>query len=489
VLSVFSVVKGFDLNAKKALVLGLGETGFSMARWLSRCGARVRVADSRPMPPNADALLREIPAAELHAGVWQESVFEGIDMIAISPGIAPTEPLVRRAAARGVPVAGDIELFVRALRDPLLWSRRARDFMPPKVLAVTGTNGKTTVTALAGAMCHRAGTACEVAGNIGPAALDALMACIDARRMPELWVLELSSFQLETTYTLAASAAAVLNVSEDHLDRHAGMDAYAAAKARVFDGEGVQVLNRADPRVMAMALKGRRQFTFGTDAPRGLDDFGLLDSHGRPCLAQGTTPLIPVADMALSGLHNAANALAALALCRAIDLPYTPLLAAIEDFAGLPHRVERVAEHNGVVFYDDSKGTNVGATVAAIAGLTGAAGRGRAQHQKVVLIAGGEGKGQDFSPLQEAVARGARSVVLIGRDAARIEGAVAASGVPVMRAGGMEEAVETAFRLAEPGDAVLLSPACASFDMFDNYKHRGDVFAAAARRMAHVQPQ
>jgi UDP-N-acetylmuramoylalanine--D-glutamate ligase len=484
-----SAMGDMQLAGKKALVLGLGETGFSMARWLSRCGAGVRVADSRAAPPNADALARELPAAELHAGPWQDAAFAGIDLIAISPGIAPTEPLVQAAAARGVPVVGDIELFVRALRDPVLWSRRARDFTPPKILAVTGTNGKTTVTALAGAMCHRAGTACEVAGNIGPAALDALMACVDARRMPELWVLELSSFQLETTHTLAASAAAVLNVSEDHLDRHDGMAAYAAAKARIFDGEGVQVLNRADPLVMAMARRGRRQYTFGTDAPRGLDDFGLLESHGRPCLAQGTTPLIPMADMALSGLHNAANALAALALCRAIDLPYTPLLAAIEDFAGLPHRVERVAEHDGVAFYDDSKGTNVGATVAAIAGLTGASASGRGQHQKIVLIAGGDGKGQDFSPLREAVARGARSVVLIGRDAARIEQAVAESGVPVMRAGSMEEAVETAFRMAKPGDAVLLSPACASFDMFDNYKHRGEVFAAAARRMAHVQPQ
>jgi UDP-N-acetylmuramoylalanine--D-glutamate ligase len=484
-----SALVDMHLAGKKALVLGLGETGFSMARWLSRCGAQVRVADSRVTPPNADALVRELPAAELHAGPWSEAVFGGVDMIAISPGISPAEPLVRTAAARGVPVVGDIELLVHALHDAALWSRRARDFTPPKLLAVTGTNGKTTVTALAGAMCHRAGTACEVAGNIGPAALDALMDCIDARRTPELWVLELSSFQLETTRTLAASAAAVLNVSEDHLDRHDGMAAYAAAKARIFEGDGVQVLNRADPLVMAMARKGRRQFTFGTDAPRGLDDFGLLDSHGRPCLAQGTTPLIPVSDMALSGLHNAANALAALALCRAIDLPYTPLLAAIEDFTGLPHRVERVAEQDGVVFYDDSKGTNVGATVAAIAGLTGVSGKGRAQHRKVVLIAGGEGKGQDFSPLRNAVAQGARGVVLIGRDAARIEQAVGGAGVPLTRAAGMDEAVETAFRMAQEGDAVLLSPACASFDMFDNYKHRGEVFAAAARRMAHVQPQ
>jgi len=475
-----------QLAGKNALVLGLGETGFSMAKWLSRCGASVRVADSRAAPPNAAALARELPGAVLHAGGWQESSFSGVDMIAISPGIAASEPLVRRAAARGVPVVGDIELFAHAIRDAALWSRRPSVFKPPKVLAVTGTNGKTTVTALAGAMCQRAGTACEVAGNIGPAALDALMACLDGKRMPELWVLELSSFQLETTTSLAADAATVLNLSEDHLDRHEGMAGYAAAKARIFEGEGVQVLNRGDARVMAMARQGRRQFTFGLDAPRGLDDFGLLEHGGQPCLAQGTTPLIPLSDMTLPGLHNAANALAALALCRAIDLPYTPLLAAIEAFKGLPHRVERVAEHAGVVFYDDSKGTNVGSTVAALAGLSGT---GSGQHAKLVLIAGGEGKGQDFAPLRAAVAQSARSVVLIGRDAALIEKAVAASGVPVLHAAGMEEAVETAFRIARKGDAVLLSPACASFDMFDNYKHRGEVFAAAARRMAHVQPQ
>ncbi len=475
-----------QLAGKNALVLGLGDTGYSMARWLSRCGATVRVADSRDVPPHADALARELPGAEVHAGAWKAASFAGVDMIAISPGIAPSEPLVREAAARGVPVMGDIELFARAIRDAALWSRRPASFTPPKVLAVTGTNGKTTVTALAGAMCHRAGTACEVAGNIGPAALDAMMACLDASRMPELWVLELSSFQLETTSSLAADAATVLNLSEDHLDRHDGMSAYAAAKASIFDGEGVQVLNRGDAQVMAMARKGRRLFSFGLDAPHGLDDFGLLEQNGRPCLAQGTTPLIPLSDMTLPGLHNAANALAALALCRAISLPYTPLLAAIEAFKGLPHRVERVAEHAGVVFYDDSKGTNVGSTVAALAGL---AGSGQGQHARLVLIAGGVGKAQDFSPLRAAVAQGARAVVLIGRDAALIEAAIAGSGVPLVRAGGMDEAVETAFRLAQKGDAVLLSPACASFDMFDNYKHRGEVFAAAARGMAHVQPQ
>lgn len=479
-----------QLAGKSVLVLGLGETGFSMAKWLTRCGAKVRVADSRDAPPHAASLARELPQAELHAGAWREASFSAVDMIAISPGVAPAEALVRQAAARGVPVVGDIELFAHAIRDAALWSRRPSVFRPPRVLAVTGTNGKTTVTALAGAMCRRAGTACEVAGNIGPAALDALMACLDAKRRPELWVLELSSFQLETTSSLAADAATVLNLSEDHLDRHEGMAAYAAAKARIFDGAGVQVLNRDDARVMAMARKGRRQISFGLDVPTGLDDFGLLAYDGQPYLAQGAARLVPLADMTLHGLHNAANALAAFALCRAIELPYTPLLAAMEDFKGLPHRVERVAEHGGVVFYDDSKGTNVGSTVAALTGLTGVSGmEGRGRHEKVVLIAGGLGKGQDFSPLRGAVAQGARSVVLIGRDAALIEQALGGSGVPVMRAASMDDAVQSAFHLARPGDAVLLSPACASFDMFNNYQHRGKVFAAAARGMTHVRPQ
>ncbi|OGA29610.1 MAG: UDP-N-acetylmuramoylalanine--D-glutamate ligase [Betaproteobacteria bacterium RIFCSPLOWO2_02_FULL_65_24] len=471
------------LAGKNALVLGLGETGLSMARFLERRGARVRVADTRDDPPRLAALGKHLPQAELALGAYHDESFSGVDLVAISPGVPLATPQVRAAAARGVPVVGDIELFAQALREGDSRAQSPPPSSPPQVLAVTGTNGKTTVTALTGAMCRRGGLATEVAGNIGPAALDALMQCEDVRHKPEVWVLELSSFQLETTRTLNPVAAAVLNLSEDHLDRYDGMDAYARAKARIFWGEGIQVLNRDDARSMNMAVAGRKQMSFGLAAPRRAGDFGLLRVAGELWLAQGATPLLALKELPLAGLHNAANALAALALTRALGLSYTPLLAALRDFKGLPHRLEKVAEFDGVAFYDDSKGTNVGATVAALNGFAELAARGA----RVVLIAGGEGKGQNFAPLAEPVSRYARSVVLIGRDAERIARALGASGIALLRAGSMEEAVAEARAQAQPGDVVLLSPACASFDMFRNYPHRGEVFAGCVRKMAHAQ--
>jgi UDP-N-acetylmuramoylalanine--D-glutamate ligase len=464
-----------NLAGKNALVLGLGETGLSMARFLARRGARVRVADSRDDPPKLAALGAALPQAELALGAFRDESFAGVDLVAISPGVPLATPQVRAAAARGVVVVGDIELFAQALRAGKRGAQAA-----PQVLAVTGTNGKTTVTALAGTMCKRGGLATEVAGNIGPAALDALMQCEDTLRQPEVWVLELSSFQLETTRTLNPVAATVLNLSEDHLDRYDAMAAYAQAKARIFRGEGIQVLNRDDALSMGMAVAGRKQVSFGLDAPHHAEDFGLLRIAGELRLAQGATPLLALKELPLAGLHNAANALAALALTRALGLPYTPLLAALGEFKGLPHRLQKVAEIDGVTFYDDSKGTNVGATVAALDGFAELGAR-------VVLIAGGEGKGQNFAPLGEPVSRRARAVVLIGRDAELIARALGASGVTVLRAGSMDEAVDRARAQAQPGDAVLLSPACASFDMFRNYPHRGEVFAACVRKHAHAQ--
>ena len=462
-----------NVGGKSALVLGLGESGLSMAKFLARRGARVRVADTRADPPNADALRTQAPHAQLHAGPYQETTFSGIDLIGISPGVPRETPQVLAAIARGVPVLGDIEMFAQALpRNPR-----------PPVLAVTGTNGKTTVTALTGAMCKRAGLATEVAGNISPAALDALMRCEDARLEPQAWVLELSSFQLETAQSLAPAAATVLNLSEDHLDRYAGMGAYAAAKARIFQGEGIQVLNRDDARSMGMAIAGRKQVSFGLGEPVRSGDFGMVRVAGELWLAQGATPLLALQELPIAGLHNAANALAALALARALGLPYTPLLASLREFKGLPHRLEKVAEIDGVVFYDDSKGTNVGATVAALNGFAELAGRGA----RVVLIAGGDGKQQDFAPLREPASRYSRCVVLIGRDAGLIANAISASNVPVVRAASMPEAVDEARARALPGDVVLLSPACASFDMFRNYNHRGEVFAACVRRLAHAE--
>ncbi|MBE0627972.1 MAG: UDP-N-acetylmuramoyl-L-alanine--D-glutamate ligase [Burkholderiales bacterium] len=480
-----------NLSGKSALVLGLGETGLSMARYLERRGARVRVADTRDDPPGLAALAEKVPQAELVLGAYNDAAFAGVDLLAISPGVPLATPQVRAAAARGVPVLGDIELFAQALREGhggaqaprTRKARTASPGSPPPVLAVTGTNGKTTVTALAGAMCRRSGLATQVAGNISPAALDALMHCEDTCHRPEVWVLELSSFQLETTRTLDPAAATVLNLSEDHLDRYEDMNAYARAKAHIFRGAGIQVLNRDDARSMSMAVAGRKQVSFGLDAPGRPEDYGMLRVDGELWLAQGATPLLALKGLPLAGLHNAANALAALALARALDLSYAPLLAALREFKCLPHRLEKVAEIDGVTYFNDSKGTNVGATVAALLGFAELGARGA----RVVLIAGGEGKGQNFAPLAEPVSRYARAVVLIGRDAEIIASAIGASGVSVLRAADMERAVAQARTLAQRGDAVLLSPACASFDMYRNYPHRGEVFAACVRNLGHAE--
>jgi len=446
-----------NLKGKKVLVLGLGDTGLSMVRWLVRHGAWVRAADSRAAPPHAAQLRAQMPQVEVVTGAIQAACFENIDLIAISPGV----PLASLPAV-SVPVVGDVELFAQALEP-----RRS------KVIAITGANGKTTVTTLCGAMCQQAGVQTVVAGNIGLPVLDALSAIEDGAAMPDVFVLELSSFQLETTASLHADAATVLNVTQDHLDRYADMAAYAAAKARIFAGQGLQLLNREDAYSRAMALPGRRIATFGLSAPANDAEWGLASVDGEEWLAQGSERLLPCKTIPLAGRHNAANALAALALCRAIDLPMAPLLSALQNFKGLPHRVEKVAEVGGVVFYDDSKGTNVGATVAALNGM----------REPVVLIAGGEGKGQDFTPLKAACAEHARALVLIGRDAPLIAAAVAGCGVPLLHAHDMEEAVRLAFQASHAGDAVLLSPACASFDMFRNYEHRAQVFIAAVQKL------
>ncbi|MEN3112425.1 UDP-N-acetylmuramoyl-L-alanine--D-glutamate ligase [Uliginosibacterium paludis] len=454
-------------RAAHYLVLGLGESGLAMARWLTRKGVALRVADSRPNPPGLDVLRAQCPDAEVICGPFGEGLLDGVTRVALSPGLSVDAPLVVQARARGIDVTGEIELFVEALED-LGERQRCR------LLAITGTNGKTTTTTLAGVLAGAAGRDAMVAGNISPAALDALMQRLDQGRLPEVWVLELSSFQLETTRALNADAAAVLNVTDDHLDRHGSMQGYAAAKAAVFAGAPAQVLNRQDVFSIAMRRAGLAQHSFGLDAPAAAGDFGLVRHAGERWLAEGSALLMPAAEVPLAGDHNLANVLAALALCRAIDLPMRPMLEAIRGFAGLPHRVEKVAErHDGVVFYDDSKGTNVGATLAALQGL------GR----RVVLIAGGDGKGQDFTPLRDAFRDHARAVVLIGRDARIIEAQTRDSGVEFVFAESMDEAVLAADRLASPGEAVLLSPACASMDMFRNYAHRAEVFVAAVRRL------
>lgn len=456
------------LREQTVLVLGLGDTGLSMVCWLRGAGATVRVADSRQDPPHLRTLQREFPDIRTDCGPFHESSFEGIDLIALSPGVPLAEPLVQDAVRRGIPVTGDVELFARALN---------KYFPRVRVVAITGSNGKSTVTSMVGEMCAKAGFRTVVAGNIGLPVLDALAKTLAGDKSPDIFVLELSSFQLETTRHLYPDAATVLNISEDHMDRYPGLAAYAAVKARIFNGEGVQVINRDDPMVDRMGESGRRVWTFSRHAPVAPSDFGLLEVDGGIALAQGSRVLMRTSELKVAGLHNATNALAAIALCRALDLPEGPLLTALRGFRGLAHRVECIAEVAGVSYYDDSKGTNVGATVAALEGLD----------RPVVLIAGGDGKGQDFAPLAEPVRAHARAVVLIGRDAPAIEVALRTTGVPLQRADSLPEAVRACAELARPGDAVLLSPACASLDMFRNYAHRAEVFIDAVRRLPGAQ--
>jgi UDP-N-acetylmuramoylalanine--D-glutamate ligase len=444
------------LKDKQVLVLGLGETGLSALRWLNRQGARLSVADTRENPPGVDSLRAELPHVRLHTGAFTAAIFDGNDLVVSSPGIALSEPEIQAAIVQGIPVVGDVELFAQ--------------FRPAnaKVIAITGSNGKTTVTTLVGEMCKAAGLNTIVAGNIGLPVLDVL-----SMPTPDVYVLELSSFQLETTSHLVIDAATMLNLSEDHMDRYDGMQSYAIAKARIFYNAKLQVLNRDDAWSMLMSRPKLQQVTFGLSAPDDEQAYGLREVDGEAWLCCGGQDLMNIRDLKIAGLHNAANALAAIALCRGIGLEYAPIMQTLYNFKGLPHRVEWVAEIDEVDYYDDSKGTNVGATCAAIAGLP----------RKVVLIAGGDGKGQDFSPLKQPVVENARAVVLIGRDAMLIEEVLLETAVPMYHAADLPEAVNIAKKVAQSGDAVLLSPACASLDMFKNYVHRAEVFVAAVKRL------
>ena len=456
-----------QLSGKNILVLGLGDTGLSCARWLAARGANVSVADTRAEPPHAHRLAELLPDVRLVTGPYDDALLQSAEFLVISPGVPLAESAVARAVAAGIEVVGDVELFARAIR--ALNSRREH---PMRMLAITGSNGKSTVTAMCGDMCRMAGLTTCVAGNIGLPVLDALYEIEQGLApTPQVWVLELSSFQLETTSSLDADAATVLNLSEDHMDRYPDMNAYAAAKARIYSGSGVQVVNRDDLRSLAMVLPGRHVVSFGLDrCPQG-ENFGLCEDE----LCLGGDMLMPLSALPVAGLHNAANALAALALTRALGLPMEALLRGLVHFKGLPHRVEKVAEIEGVTWYDDSKGTNVGATEAALYGMG---------KRKAVVILGGDGKGQDFSPLKDAVQANARAVLLIGRDATLIAEAIRGSGVQTFPVADLDEAVAQAQYLARPGDAVLLSPACASFDMFRNYVHRAEVFTAAVKKLA-----
>lgn len=571
------------LKDATVLVLGLGESGLAMARWCAGAGATVRVWDSRDQPPHEATLAEHVPGAQWQRGPLGDEAFAGVQLILKSPGLSPSDERIAaplaRAVATGIPVQGELDLFARALAD-----LKAERGYAPKVLAVTGTNGKTTTTALTAMLIERAGKRVAVAGNIGPTMLQTLadalvlegdaaaravaeaatgaepsadeaIEIVDApqadnpvvaetdaesdvagdapapladdepapilpdpeppapvfEHLPEVWVLELSSFQLDGVKGFEPTAAAVLNITQDHLDWHGSMQAYAAAKARIFGEHALLVINRDDPAVEALIpaptlVKGargkparaveREVVRFGLDAPQRPGDFGLIDENGmawlvrareldetlkrpgRGAKAAAFEPdelhiqrLMPADALRVRGRHNASNALAALALATAIDCPLAPMLHGLREYEGEPHRVQYIATHHGVDAFDDSKGTNVGATVAALNGL----GSDRTPG-KIAVILGGDGKGQDFAPLAEPVRRHARVVATIGRDAEAIETALADTGVPLQHHATLEAATRWCFERAHSGDAVLLSPACASLDMFRNYAHRAEVF-------------
>ena len=489
------------LRGQRVLVLGLGASGLAMARWCARAGAQVTVADTRSAPPQLALLQAELPSVRFIAGPLSAELVAGQDVTSVyrSPGLAPQEiaPVVDAARAIGLPVGGELDLFAKALA-----ALAQQHGYAPKVLAITGTNGKTTVTALTGQLLEHAGWSVAVAGNIGPSLLDTLAHHLDAENLPQAWVLELSSFQLEGVQDFAPSAAVVLNITQDHLDWHGSMAAYAAAKARIFGAQGCMVLNRQDEAVMAMLpapvkLKGgklqpRWHTTFGSNLPQQPGDFGLEEVNGMRWLVRAHDEagpdgslflqrLLPADVLRIRGLHNACNALAALALAQAAGCPLAPLLFGLREYRGEPHRVQSLGLVDGIEYFDDSKGTNVGATVAALHGL--------GPQQRIVLILGGLGKGQDFAPLAAPVAQYVRAVVLIGRDAPAIRQALAPTGVALHDAADLPSAVRLARAQAQPGDAVLLSPACASMDMFRDYAHRAQVFTEAVQALAEAAGQ
>jgi UDP-N-acetylmuramoylalanine--D-glutamate ligase len=434
----------------RSIVVGLGRTGLSCARYLQSRGLRFAVTDSRSSPPESAALVRLAPAVDVRLGAFDEALLDDASQVIASPGVSLREPFLMSAAVRGIPIIGDIELFVREAKAP--------------IAAITGTNGKSTVTTLVGLMSNAAGRRALAGGNLGRPALELL-----DEPVPELYVLELSSFQLETTLSLRAAAATVLNVTPDHMDRYPTIQEYAAAKERIYQRCDAAIVNMDDLAVRTMHHQSSRVLGFSLHADPAADYY--VHTQGDDViLMRGRERLIAMSELKITGLHNAANALASLAMCEALQLSRPACLQALRDFPGLPHRSQWVADINGVRFVDDSKGTNVGATLAAVAGMPGS----------LVVIAGGQGKGQDFAPLAPAFRGKVRHVVLLGQDAKLLDEAL--QGVATTQfAKDMSEAVQLAANAARVGETVLLSPACASLDMFRDYGHRGDVFAAAVR--------
>ena len=438
------------------IVVGLGKSGMSLVRFLARQGLAFAVVDTRANPPELATLREQFPQVEVRCGELDVDFLCRASELLVSPGLAIATPALQEAAKRGVKLSGDIDLFARYAKAP--------------IIAITGSNAKSTVTTLVGEMAAAAGKKVAVGGNLGTPALDLLSDEV------ELYVLELSSFQLETTDQLNAEVATCLNISEDHMDRYASLAAYHLAKHRIFRGARQVVVNRDDALSRPLVADDLPCWSFGLGKP-DFKRFGLLEENGEKYLAYQFDALLPVRELKIRGAHNQANALAALALGHAVGLPMAPMLEALKRFAGLPHRCQWVGERNGVSYYDDSKATNVGAALAAIEGL------GADIAGKLVLLAGGDGKGADFSALAKPVAQFCRAVLLLGRDAERLAAALA-EGVPLIRVASLEEAVQRAAELAQPGDAVLLSPACASLDMFKNFEERGRLFAQAVEALA-----
>lgn len=493
-----------DLKGKRVLILGLGVSGLAMARWCARQGARVRVADTRSQPPQLEQLRQDCPDAEFVPGAFSAALLAGgVQAVFRSPGLSPAQVQVVAGAAhqRGLLETGELGLFAQALHDLQIDTGYR-----PDVIAVTGTNGKTTVTSLTASLVRAAGCSVAMAGNVGPTMLDTLQAALDAGEFPQVWVLELSSFQLSAPGIFAPQAATVLNISQDHLDWHSDMREYALTKIRIFAGSTVAVLNREDEQVQAYfemyssALKlGERPrvVTFGYDRPQQAGDFGVVESGGMDWLVRlpeavdtkksaqeeakhyALQSMMPAGVLRLMGRHNACNALAALALCTAVGLPLAPMLFALREYRGEPHRLQSCGVVNGREFVDDSKATNVGAALSALNSLGG-------DGRKLVLLLGGDGKGQDFAPLCAAVRQYVRAVVLMGRDAVAI-GETVRDGLgdllPLQHASDMDEAVTVAYGLSQPGDVVLLSPACSSLDQYSNYTFRGMAFRDAMQAL------
>ncbi len=440
-------------TSKVKAVIGTGITGLSVARFLGAQGQAFVLMDTRSNPPNLEKVQQEFPGVTIVCGELDAQTLLACDEIVVSPGVAVATPAIEQAKAAGISVVGDIELFVRAAKAP--------------IVAITGSNAKSTVTTLVGEMAKAAGINVAVGGNLGTPALELLNGSV------ELYVMELSSFQLETVTKLNAKVATILNISADHLDRYENMRAYILAKLRVYFGAEHIVVNRKDILTHPPLAAGVKPIYFGGNADFG--SFGLMSHDGVDFLAKNLTPLMATTELKIRGRHNVDNALAALALGDAAGIPMAAMLATLKTFAGLRHRCEFVAEKNAVEFYNDSKGTNIGATLAAIQGLA-------RDPQQLIVILGGEGKGQDFTELTHALRTINSKVILIGRDAPVIAKAIGDT-VAVIHADTMQDAVNKSFATANPGDAILLSPACASFDMFKNYEDRGEKFCLAVQEL------